>query len=291
MEDILIGMSIACSPIGFILYADHRRRDNQRLHVSRNFFDLSSSLYVWFDRVCMAPGSRVLLWFAVLYVVIWITRVIMGVVPNLLTRWLGASPDFRAYIGSTLNYGVGMAAYVLLPALALQKVLGIDPRSALFPKYKGWRERFALWLPAHSNYPDFVLRRRGESGLADHRRLDLADPGDRCVVSSRLGGIAGKCRGCHWRGDRLSWLSSNRAEKCLGTMVRIRRMTVIFGLFHLPAYIEGGIQSATLTLAILLASLFGLLFGLTISTPVRFGCLCAALHVEFCGERPSQFKR
>jgi membrane protease YdiL (CAAX protease family) len=39
-------------------------------------------------------------------------------------------------------------------------------------------------------------------------------------------------------------------------------MTIIFGSFHLPAYAEAGMQSGTLTLAILLASVFGLMFGL-----------------------------
>ncbi len=46
-----------------------------------------------------------------------------------------------------------------------------------------------------------------------------------------------------------------------GKRAGLTLMTVIFGLFHLPAYFEGGLRSGTLTLAILLASLFGLLFG------------------------------
>jgi membrane protease YdiL (CAAX protease family) len=47
-----------------------------------------------------------------------------------------------------------------------------------------------------------------------------------------------------------------------GKWIGLVLMTMIFGLFHLPAYFEGGMRSGTLTLAILLASLFGLLFGL-----------------------------
>jgi membrane protease YdiL (CAAX protease family) len=39
-------------------------------------------------------------------------------------------------------------------------------------------------------------------------------------------------------------------------------MMIVFGLFHLPAYSEDGMRSGVLTLAIMLASLFGLMFGL-----------------------------
>jgi len=46
-----------------------------------------------------------------------------------------------------------------------------------------------------------------------------------------------------------------------GKWVGLTLMVVIFGLFHLPAYSEGGMHPVTLTLAILLASLFGLMSG------------------------------
>ena len=63
---------------------------------------------------------RVLAGLVVLYGSIWLIRVIMGVGPNLLMRQLGASPNIRAFIGSTLNYGIGIASYIMLPALALR---------------------------------------------------------------------------------------------------------------------------------------------------------------------------
>ena len=48
----------------------------------------------------------------------------------------------------------------------------------------------------------------------------------------------------------------------VGKWQGVMLMMVIFGLFHLPAYSEsGGMQDWTLTLAILLATLFGGLFG------------------------------
>jgi membrane protease YdiL (CAAX protease family) len=54
-------------------------------------------------------------------------------------------------------------------------------------------------------------------------------------------------------------------------------MMITFGLFHLVAYIESGLQSQTLALAILLASLFGGLFGL-IYLHTRSLWLPVALH-------------
>ncbi len=81
---------------------------------------------------------RVCLVFIILYAVVWVIRVIMGIGPNLLMRALGASPDFRAYIGSTLNYGVGIVSYLWLTAIALRKVSAGNPWDNLYPFQKGW---------------------------------------------------------------------------------------------------------------------------------------------------------
>jgi sugar phosphate permease len=81
---------------------------------------------------------RVLLGFVVLYAAIYAIRLVMGVVPNLLMRQFGASAEFRAFIGSTLNYGVGIAAYILLPAIALRRLLRLDPWPRFFPYWDGW---------------------------------------------------------------------------------------------------------------------------------------------------------
>jgi hypothetical protein len=83
-------------------------------------------------------GLRVLLGLVILYAAIYGVRLVMGIAPNLLMKQLGASPDFRAFIGSTLNYGVGIAAYIVLPALALNRVLGVRPWPRFFPFRNGW---------------------------------------------------------------------------------------------------------------------------------------------------------
>ncbi len=97
----------------------------------------TTSAFPQFQSQGWRAGLRVIFGFLILYAAIWIVRVIMGVVPNMLMRWLGASPDFRAYVASTLNYGVGIFSYILCPALALQRELGIDPREIFFPLRRG----------------------------------------------------------------------------------------------------------------------------------------------------------
>jgi membrane protease YdiL (CAAX protease family) len=223
-------------------------------------------------------GLRVLLWFAVLYIVIWITRLIMGVAPNLLMRWLGASPDFRAYIGSTLNYGVGIAAYILLPALALKRILGIDPRSALFPKHKGWWKDllYGFLLITIILTLFFVVEVRAGWLIIDAwtwQNLGTAAWFRTAWVGLLVNAGVAIGEETVFRGYLLTGL-----KNVWGRWFALGAMTVIFGLFHLPAYIEGGIQSATLTLAILLASLFGLLFGLIY---LRTGSLWLPVALHF----------
>jgi membrane protease YdiL (CAAX protease family) len=207
-------------------------------------------------------GLNVLLGFIVLYAAIWIVRVIMGVGPNMLMKWLGASPDFRAYIGSTLNYGVGILSYLLFPALALRKVLGIDPRPILFPLRKSWWQDLlfslllissvlTLFFIAEVKAGWLVVDSWNWSTLPWEAWFRVAWVGLLVNVGVAIGEET-VFRGYLLTGLRSAW----------GKWIGLVLMTMIFGLFHLPAYFEGGMRSGTLTLAILLASLFGLLFGL-----------------------------
>jgi membrane protease YdiL (CAAX protease family) len=223
-------------------------------------------------------GLRVLLWFVVLYAVIWLTRLIMGVVPNLMMRWLGAGPNFRAYIGSTLNYGVGIAVYVLLPAWALRRVLGIDPWSILFPKHKGWWKDLsfgfllvtmilALFFFVEVKDGWLVIDAWTWQTLQTAAWFRVAWVGLLVNVGVAIG------EETTFRGYLLTGL-----KNAWGKWIGLGVMTVIFGLFHLPAYIEGGMLSGTLTLAIVLASLFGLLFGLIY---LRTGSLWLPVALHF----------
>ena len=205
---------------------------------------------------------RVMLGFIVLYVAIWMVRVIMGVGPNLLMRWLEATPNFRAFVGSTLNYGVGIAAYILFPAFAVRRVLHIDPRPIFFPLHKGWWKDllFGFLLIAIVLSLFFLLEVRAGWLVLDGWNWQVL-PFDVFLRTVWVGLLVnvGVAIGEEtvFRGYLLTGLNT-----VWGKWRALLVMTIIFGLFHLPAYVENGMQSVTLTLAIVLASLFGLLFGL-----------------------------
>jgi membrane protease YdiL (CAAX protease family) len=207
-------------------------------------------------------GLNVLLGFIVLYAAVWIVRVIMGVIPNMLMRWLGASPNFRAYIGSTLNYGVGIVSYLVFCGLALRKVLGVDSKSIFFPLRKGWWKEllFGFLLIAAVLATFFVVEVKAGwlvvdswnwQNISSDAWLRIAWVGLLVNISVAIGEET-IFRSYLLTGLKTAW----------GKWIGLVLMMVIFGLFHLPAYFEGGMRAGTLTLAILLASLFGLLFGL-----------------------------
>jgi len=207
-------------------------------------------------------GLNVLLGFIVLYAAVWIVRVIMGVGPNMLMKWLGATPNFRAYVGSTLNYSVGIISYILFPALALRKALGIDPRPIFFPRHKSWWQDLlfgfllvttilTLFFVIEVKAGWLVLESWNWQNMTWDAWLRIAWVGLLVNIGVAIG------EETIFRGYLLTGLKT-----VWGKWIGLALMMVIFGLFHLPAYFEGGMRSGTLTLAILLASLFGLLFGL-----------------------------
>ena len=207
-------------------------------------------------------GLNVILGFIVLYALIWVIRVIMGVGPNMLMKWLGATPNFRAYLGSTLNYGVGILSYIVFPPLALRKVLGIDPRPITFPLRKGWWHDllFGFTLITAVLALFFVLEMKAGWLVVDSWNWQTMQ-WDAWLRTLWVGLLVntGVAIGEEtvFRGYLLTGLKT-----VWGKWAALALMMVIFGLFHLPAYFEGGMRSGTLTLALLLASLFGLLFGL-----------------------------
>ena len=223
-------------------------------------------------------GLNVLFGFIIFYAAIWIVRVIMGVGPNLLMKWLGASPGFRAYVGSTLNYGIGIVSYILFPALALRMVLGIDPRSALFPLQKGWWQDllFGLLLITGVLTLFFIAEVRANWLIVDSWNW-ITLPLDAWFRVAWVGLLVnvGVAIGEEtvFRGYLLTGLKT-----VWGKWIGLALVMMIFGLFHLPAYFEGGMRSGTLTLAILLASLFGLLFGLIY---LRTGSLWLPVSLHF----------
>jgi membrane protease YdiL (CAAX protease family) len=207
-------------------------------------------------------GLRVLIGFVILYMAIFIVNLVVGVGPNLLMRWLDVSPNVRAFAGSTFSYAVRIAAVCILPALALKIVLGMDPWSTFFPFRNDWWKDllFGFLLVAVILYGLFFFEVRAGWLVVEGWNWQIL-PFDVFVRTVWVGllvnvsvatGEETVFRGYLLKGLKTTW--GGRA----GLVV----MMIIFGSFHLPAYIEGGLHSGTLTLAILLATLFGGLFGL-----------------------------
>ena len=206
-------------------------------------------------------GLRVLAGFILLYAAIFFINVVMGVGPNLLMKWLEVSSNFRAFAGSTFSYGIRIAALLLLPPLALKKVLGIDPWPLFFPFHKGWWKGplFGLFLVGAILSVTFLIETRAgwlvvDSWAWQNVQLDawlrLFWVGLLVNASVAIGEET-IFRGYLLTGLKAAW----------GKWMGIVLMMVIFGVFHLPAYVEAGLQSGTLALALILASLFGALFG------------------------------
>lgn len=206
-------------------------------------------------------GLRVLAGFILLYAAIFFINMVMGVGPNLLMKWLDVSPNFRAFAGSTFSYGVRIAALLLLPPLALKKVLGIDPWPLFFPFRKGWWKGpvFGLLLVGAILFATFLVERQAGWLVVDSWNWQNV-PMDAwfrflwvglLVNASVAIGEETIFRGYLLTGLKAAW----------GKWIGVALMMVIFGVFHLPAYAEAGMRSGTLLLALLLASLFGALFG------------------------------
>lgn len=206
---------------------------------------------------------RIFLIFFGLYVVVWVIRVIMGVGPNWLMRSLGVSPDFRAYVGSTLNYGASIVSYIWLTAIALRKALHVHPWDRMYPFHKSWWKDllFGVLLVAIILISFFLVEIR-IGWLVVERWKWQTLPWDEFLRTAWVGLLVniGVAIGEEsiFRGYLLTALRTS-----LGKWTSIIVMMVVFGLFHLPAYSgSGGMHDWTLTLAILLATSFGGLFGL-----------------------------
>ena len=232
------------------------------------------------DRASAGPNRtwlRVLLGFVVLYLAIYVVRLVMGVGPNLLLRHFGASADFRAFVGSTLNYGVGIVAYIMFPAIALQKIIGIDAWPRFFPARPGWWKYLlggillvgvvlAIFFAIELSLGWLRVDAWTWNSLSGDAWLRVAWVGLLVNVGVAIG------EETVFRGYLLTGLKS-----VWGRWPALVCMTVIFGLFHLPAYLANDNRPAAVGLSIVLASLFGLLFGLVyLRTSTLW--LPAALH-------------
>lgn len=78
-------------------------------------------------------------YFGLVFFLCWIVNLILGVIPNWIMTQLEFSDGFRAYLGSTLTYGLRLAAVIVLSAWALRKTVGGNPRELLLPGRDWWK--------------------------------------------------------------------------------------------------------------------------------------------------------
>jgi len=200
--------------------------------------------------------------FIVLFLAITLANAILGIGPNLLMKWLGASENVQAYLGKTLAYGLRLLAYLVFPALALKMVLRTNPWPGFFPLQRSaGKEVLTSVLVISVVLSALFALELASGGLILDGWNWQALPAEAWWRTLWVGFLVNICvavgeetlfRGYLLTGLNTAW---GRWKALLG-------MSVVFGVMHLLAYSEGGMQSGTLALAILLATLFGLLFGL-----------------------------
>jgi membrane protease YdiL (CAAX protease family) len=87
-------------------------------------------------------GNRLALYvlggFVALFVAVFVVNAAFGVGVNLVMRWLEVTPNVRVFVGSTLSYGGRLVAIVLLSALAVRRLLGLNPWKVMFSSRSGW---------------------------------------------------------------------------------------------------------------------------------------------------------
>jgi len=204
---------------------------------------------------------RVLVGLGILYTALWVIRVIMGVGPNLLLKYLDASPNVRAYLGSTLNYGVGIAAYLLLPAIALRAVLRLRAPKAFFPFNHGWWKDLLFGFVVEGLVLSLLFMFEVAAGWLSVESWSWNTIAAEALARTAWVGLlinTGVAIGEEtvFRGYLLTGLKA-----AIGKWGGLSLMMIVFGLFHLPAYLAAGLESAGLGLAIVLATLLGGLFG------------------------------
>ena len=204
---------------------------------------------------------RVLVGLGILYTALWVIRVIMGVGPNLLLKYLDASPNVRAYLGSTLNYGVGIAAYLLLPAMALRAVLRLRAPKEFFPFHHGWWKDLLFGFVVEGLVLSLLFMFEVAAGWLSVESWSWNTIAGEALARTAWVGLlinTGVAIGEEtvFRGYLLTGLKA-----AIGKWGGLSLMMIVFGLFHLPAYLAAGLESAGLGLAIVLATLLGGLFG------------------------------
>lgn len=83
-------------------------------------------------------GFRVLGYFILVYLAVWLLNILLGVGPNFIMRQFGVSENVHTFIGSTITYMLRLLGTIGISAWGLKRVLDINPWQTMFPTQKGW---------------------------------------------------------------------------------------------------------------------------------------------------------
>ena len=230
------------------------------------------------SRSSLRQTLRIVGVFIALYASIFVVNLILGIIPNQAMRWLNFSPDLRAYLGSTFTYGLRLMAYLLLPALALKYALREKALPRFFsPLHKDWRQVMLglLLVAGVLSIFFFAMTQCGWLALDgwQWQHLSAAEWLRTLWVGLLVNICVAVGEETLFRGYLLTALKSvwGRGWALVGMMLT-------FGLVHIIAYSESGMETPTLILSLTLAALFGGLFGLIY---LRTGSLWLPVTLHF----------
>jgi membrane protease YdiL (CAAX protease family) len=178
------------------------------------------------------------------------------------------SDNLRTYLGSTLTYGLRLAAVVVLSAWALRKVVGGNPWGSMFPRSDWWKDLLFGFLLAFVVMLSIFILEIGSGWLVveSWRWQSISSDSYFCsiwlAILINLSVAVGE--ETMFRGYFLSGL-----KKAWGTTNALLIMAFIFAALHLVAT---GANEMFPILFILLLSMPGVILGGLSYNLEAFGC-------------------
>lgn len=220
-------------------------------------------------------GLRVLFAYGGLFAAVWMVTLALGLGVNQAMWWLGAPPNVRVFLGSTLSRGGMLVAAVWLSALALRWATGLRAGEAMFSRRPGWWKdiAFGLLLSTGMMLAIFAVE-RAAGWLVTGGWALRGQPVDAWLrtlwLSLWVNLVAAVGEEAMYRGFLLNGLS-----RAWGRWIGLFAMAVLFALPHI---LVAGAATTYTALFILLLSLPGLMLGYAY---LRTGSLWLPMGIHF----------
>ena len=173
--------------------------------------------------------------FAAVFVATWVVQLILGVGVKLVMGRLGATPDVRTYLGTTLSRGAIIAAVILfLGPGAAQGAGDAAGRGGLGRRAGWWRDLLFGCLLAFGLMAAVFLV-EVDSGVAGRGRVDVAQPAIGRLAAQRMAVSADQPRAGDWGRGHVSRHPADRPGAGVGQAGRAG----VDGRFVCPAPPDG----------------------------------------------------